>query len=322
MHPLERLVNLTALMLTARRPLTFDQIRDSIEAYQHGDSASAKRMFERDKDILREIGVPVELVPTDAWEVEKGYRIVEEQYYLPEIAFTHEEMWALFVAAHAPGEDAEAEHAFRKLAVAADEDLLEAMAGRRPAPGIDVSGPHLGRVAEALAARRRIRFRYKPVQGRAGVRRVDPYALLFRRGIWYVVGRDADRDDIRSYRLSRIRSDVEDAGEATAPPDGFEAATHLESGPLGDGRVDASRAARVAFTDKIAWLVIATTRGARSVRTGRDGWVEVDLPTDDPEGLAPWVLSFGPDARVRSPRALRDEVVRRLEALVANGTPA
>ena len=123
MHPLERLVNLTALMLTARRPLTFEDIRDRIEAYQHQDGASAKRMFERDKDILRDIGVPVELVATDPWDVEKGYRIVEDQYYLPDLSFTPDELWALFVAAHAPGEDEDAEHAFRKLAVGADEGL-------------------------------------------------------------------------------------------------------------------------------------------------------------------------------------------------------
>jgi predicted DNA-binding transcriptional regulator YafY len=274
-------------------------------------------MFERDKDILREIGVPVELVATDAWDVEKGYRIVEEEYYLPDMTFTRDEMWALFVAAHAPGEDAEAEHAFRKLAVGADAGLLEAMAGRRPAPGVDASGPHLGRIAQALASRRRIRFRYKPLQGRAGVRRVDPFALLFRRGIWYAVGLDVERGDIRSYRLSRIRSEVDDAGEASAPPDGFEASRHLGSGPLGDDGARAARTARIAFADKVGWLVVATTTGAVVAKTRPDGWIEVDVPTDDPEALAPWVLSFGPDARALSPRSLRNEVVRRLEALVA-----
>jgi proteasome accessory factor B len=318
MHPLERLVNLTALMLTARRPLTFEDIRDRIEAYQHQDGASAKRMFERDKDILRDIGVPVELVPTDPWEVEKGYRIVEDEYYLPELSFTPDELWALFVAAHAPGEDDDAEHAFRKLAVGADEGLMEAMAGRRQAPGVDVSGPHLGRVAQSLAARRRVRFRYKPVQGRAGLRRVDPYSLLFRRGVWYVVGLDVDRGDVRSYRLSRIRSEVEDVGEASVPPDGFEAARHLDAGPLGDGgsRAVTSRA-RIAFADKVAWLVVATVRDAHVARARAGGWVEVDIPTDDPEGLAPWVLSFGADAKVVSPKPLKDAVIRRLQAVVS-----
>jgi predicted DNA-binding transcriptional regulator YafY len=316
-HPLERLVNLTALMLTARRPLTFDEIRDRIEAYQQQDHASSKRMFERDKDILRDVGIPVDLIATDPWDVEKGYQIVKDLYYLPDIQFTAEEMWALFVAAHASGADDEAEFAFRKLAAGADDGLFETISGRQPAPGVDVSGPHLATVAAALAARRRIRFRYRPIQGRAGIRRVDPYALIFRRGAWYLVGLDADRKDVRSYRLSRIRSDVDDVGEAGPPPDGFEASRYLEAGPLGDGGPPGSRSARISFSDKVGWLVAATTRGARLGRTTANGWVEIDVPTDDPEGLAAWVMSFGGDARVLSPRSLRDEVVRRLEAISA-----
>jgi proteasome accessory factor B len=316
MHPLERLVNLTALMLTATRPLTFDEIRDRIEAYEQQDSSSAKRMFERDKDVLRDIGVPVELVATDAWDVEKGYQIVKDEYYLPDIAFTPDEMWGLFVAAHSPGQDPEAEHAFRKLAVGADESLLEAMAARAPAPGVDVSGPHLTTVAEALAARRRIRFRYRPLQGRAGMRTIEPYALVFRRGQWYVVGQDVDRGEIRSYRLSRLRSDVEDAGEAAPPPAGFEAARHLDMGPSDGGRRAGARA-RIAFAEKVAWLVAATTRGSSVVGQAVDGWTEIDVPADDPEALAPWVLSFGPDARAVSPKSLRDEVRRRLQTLAA-----
>src|SRR5262245_46261446 len=112
MHPLERLINLVALLLDSTRPLTFDQIREVMPAYQQADVSSAKRMFERDKDILREVGIPIELVATDVWDVEQGYRIPREQYYLPEVTFTPEEVWALFVAAHAPGEDGEAEQAF------------------------------------------------------------------------------------------------------------------------------------------------------------------------------------------------------------------
>jgi proteasome accessory factor B len=316
MHPLERLVNLTALMLTTSRPLTFDEIRDRIEAYEQQDHSSAKRMFERDKDILRDIGVPVDLVATDAWDVEKGYQIVKEEYYLPDISFTPDEMWGLFVAAHSPGEDPDAEQAFRKLAVDADASLLEAMAAKAPAPGVDVSGPHLTGVAEALAGRRRIRFRYRPLQGRAGARTVEPYALVFRRGHWYVIGQDVERGEIRSYRLSRMRSEVEDAGEAAPPPEGFEAARHLDVGQPAAGPV-AAATARIAFADKVAWLVAATSRGARVGKQTGDGWTEIDLPTDDPEALAPWVLSFGPDARAVSPKSLRDEVRRRLEALAA-----
>ncbi len=318
MHPLERLLNLVALLLNATRPLTFEDIRAKIPAYQQDDLASAKRMFERDKDALREVGVPVELASTDVWDVEKGYRIVKERYYLPDIDFSPDEMWALFVAAHAPGADGEAEQAFHKLSSAADANLLTAMADRAPAPGIDVSGPHLGAVADALARRRRIRFRYRPSQGRAGQRTVDPYGLVFRKGNWYLVGLDTEREDVRSYRLSRLRSAVKEAGPASAPPEGFDAAVHLEAGPWGLG--EPSETATIALTEKVAWLVAASTPGAVA-RPARDGWVDVDVPAGQTESFVSWVLSFGPDARVVSPKALREDVVRRLQALAADGTP-
>src|SRR2546422_8311366 len=92
MHPLERLLDLVALLLDARNPLTFDDIRRVMPAYQQTDSASAKRMFERDKDTLREVGIPIELAGTDAWDVEQGYRIPKDQYYLPDVAVTTDEV--------------------------------------------------------------------------------------------------------------------------------------------------------------------------------------------------------------------------------------
>src|SRR5919199_5050155 len=154
MHPLERLINLVALLLEARRPLSFDEIRRVMPAYQHSDPASAKRMFERDKDTLREVGIPVELGGTDVWDVEQGYRIPKDQYYLPEVSFTADEVWALFVAAHTPGEDGEARQAFQKLSTGTETNLLAAMAERTVASGADSSSPYLGAIADALARRR------------------------------------------------------------------------------------------------------------------------------------------------------------------------
>ena len=104
MQPLERLVNLVALLLESRTPLTFEQIREKLaEAYEHEDVNSAKRMFERDKDVLRDIGVPIEVVAVDVWDAEQGYTIPKEHYYLPEIHFTPEEITALAVAARSGG---------------------------------------------------------------------------------------------------------------------------------------------------------------------------------------------------------------------------
>ena len=117
MEPLERLLNLVGLLLETRVPLTFEQIRETLEPYRQENVDSAKRMFERDKDILRDYGVPLELVDTDAWGTEQGYVIPKDAYYLPEISFTPEELGALFVAAQGVRNDTPAEEAVRKLMV-------------------------------------------------------------------------------------------------------------------------------------------------------------------------------------------------------------
>lgn len=311
MHPLERLINLVVLLLEANRPLTFDEIRELIPGYGQPDHASAKRMFERDKDILRDAGVPVDLAPTDIWEVEQGYRIPKDRYYLPEVSFTSEEVWALFVAARARGDDGEAEQAFWKLSVGVEDGFLTALADRPVAPGVDASGPHLGAIADALAGRRSLRFRYRPSSGKVGQRQVDPYALVFRGGHWYLVGLDRSKREIRSYRLSRIAGPVKEAGPGTAPPEGFDAGPHLQVGPWGLGRP--RTAARVGFSPKVAWWAVPTS-GAGRPRTRTDGWVEAEVPIAEPDSFVSWALSFGPDAVVLGPPGVRQQVIERLEA--------
>jgi proteasome accessory factor B len=315
MHPLERLVNLVALLLETGRPLTFEEIRGVLPAYDQPDKASAKRQFERDKDTLRQIGIPVEAVATDAWEVEEGYRIPKDRYELPDISFTPEEVAALFVAAHAPGQDGDAALAFRKLAPGAGGGGLEP-AGDAAAPvGVDASGPHLPQVADAVSGRRRVRFRYRPVSGRAGRRDVDAWALLFRGGAWYLLGRDRGRKEPRSFRLSRVVSAIEDAGPGKPPPEGFKASEQLRVGPWGLGEPETT--ARVAFSPKVVWWALAGVPGARTLRTRRDGWTEAEVPAVAGDSFVSWVLSFGPDARVLAPRALREAAVRALEAVRA-----
>jgi predicted DNA-binding transcriptional regulator YafY len=314
MHPLERLVNLVALLLEARRPLTFDQIRDVLPAYLQGDKATAKRQFERDKDTLRAIGIPVEVAPTDVWEVEEGYRIPRERYELPEVEFTAEEAAALFVAAHA-GVGGEAAQAFRKLALGVDTGVLAGLAEREGNLGVDAAAPHLADVADAVARRRRVRFRYRPLQGRAGERDVDAWGLVFRRGAWYLVGQDRKRGEPRSFRLSRLASTLKDVGEAHAPPEGFRASEHVQAGPWGLGEPEST--ARVSFSPKVAWWALSGLPGARTVRTRRDGWTEAEVPAAGGDGFVSWILSFGADARVLGPGGLRDAVVERLQLVRA-----
>ncbi len=315
MHPLERLLNLAALLLETRRPLTFDEIRNALPAYGQEDRATAKRQFERDKDVLRQVGIPVEVLPTDPFEVEEGYRIPKERYRLPDVSFTPEEAAALFVAAQAEGPEGEPAQAFRKLALGAETGVLAGPGPSGVATGIDASGPHVIAVAVAASGRRRIRFRYRPLQGRAGEREVDAWRVVFRKGSWYLVGMDRRRGEPRSFRLSRIESAVREVGEAEPPPDGFDAAGLLAAGPWGLGEPDTT--ARMAFSPKVAWWALAELPGARTLRTRKDGWTEAEVPAGAGDSFVSWVLSLGSDARVLSPRKVRDAIIDRLEAVRA-----
>ncbi|HET7235567.1 MAG TPA: WYL domain-containing protein [Actinomycetota bacterium] len=313
MHPLERLVNLVALLLESKTPLTFEQIREKLaEGYEHRDQASAKRMFERDKDVLRDVGVPIEVVATDAWEVEQGYTIDKERYYLPEIAFTPEEISALLVAARSGG-DVSAEDAVRKLLSGAEGGILAGLGGSGLGGETEASLPP---AAEAVAGQRRVRFRYRTSRGESSDRTVDAFGLAIRGGHWYLVGHDHGRGEIRSFRLSRIVGELEVEGEGSPPPPGFRAADHVQAGPWGPG--EARTTATVAFAPDVAWWAANGVVGADVARTRPDGWVEIHVPWQPGESLAAWVLSFGPDAEAVAPPDLRAEVVARLEALGAS----
>jgi proteasome accessory factor B len=314
MHPVERLLNVTALLLEASRPLTFTQIRERIPAYGQRDLNSAKRMFERDKELLRETGIPVELAPTDPFEVEEGYRIPKERYYLPDLDFTPEEMSALLVAAHTPSGEGEAELAALKLQAASAGPLNES-GGGPVAAGPDLAGPRLLQVVEAVLGRRSITFGYRPPTGEVGERHVDPWAIVFRGGHWYVVGFDRIRGEPRSFRLSRVISEIADVGEGSLPPQDFDAREQVKAGPWGIG--DPAGEVLVAFAPDAAWWAIRSVPNGRVEGVRDDGWVEVTVPAGQLDAMASWVLSFGPDAEAVAPPELRTAVAERLGATIA-----
>jgi proteasome accessory factor B len=309
-EPLERLLNLVGLLLETRQPLTFERIRETLEAYRRGSVDAAKRMFERDKDLLREFGVPLELEDTDVWGTEQGYVIPKEKYYLPEIAFTPEELGALLVAAQSGGENSAAEQAARKLLYGADGGVLASLSGGPLASGSDARSALVLSVTGAVAAHRRVRFGYRTSQGIASDREVDAFAMLFRGGHWYLVGHDRERADVRAFRLSRFTSEPADLGEGDAPPEGFEAAGHVSAGAWAVG---GEERALVAFAPEVAWWAGGTLSGAQSEATLDDGWVEMSVPYADEGVLAALLLQFGPQAEVKEPASLRAEIVRRLE---------
>lgn len=318
MDPLERLIDLVILLLEQRMPLTFAQIRERLpEGYPQPKIESAKRMFERDKDTARAIGVPIEVV-TDELGAEPAYRIRKERFYLPTIDLSADEVAALVLAVRGGTPEDPAAVAVSKIL----SSLRDGSAGGAGAPSLATAttalplaggdgAERLFEIWSATADRKAIAFDYRVAEGGVARRTVDPFRVAFRGGRWYLVGHDRDRDAIRAFRLSRISSDCEVLGDAAAPPTDFHAEDHIKVGPWGAGEPTGS--ARIAFSPDALWPARQAVEVISETEL-TDGWVELEMPGGDPEWLATWVLSFGSEAEAISPPELRDEVVARLEA--------
>jgi proteasome accessory factor B len=304
--PLERLLNLVALLLDARRPMTFDEISDAMEGYA-GSKATAKRKFERDKDVLRAYGVPIEMEAPDPLAATEGYVIRQEDYYLPEIEFTPAELTALFVAAQGGTATSGASRGVRKLLYGARGGELSGSGGGPLVSGSDVGDQIVGAAAAAAASGRRVRFRYRDARGALAERTVDAYGVVLRRAHWYLVGHDHDRGQIRAFRLSRIDAGIEDDGEGGPAPPGFSATDHVSAGPWEAG----DDVATVAFSEPAAVLAMSAFTGA-SEQGRRGDEVILRLPYGEEGSMASLLLGYGPDAVVIAPEGLRARVVQLL----------
>lgn len=307
-HPSERLVNLTVALLEARKPMTFEEIRRRTRYYDQEDAESARRMFERDKDALRSLGVPIETREVDVFGGEVGYIVDRRTYELPDIDLDPDEVAALALALQVTGEDA-ARVALAKVSARAPDPNAS---GDEPAPRatIEIGGADLDDVADAVVNRQPLRFQYRTAAGEHAPRMIDPYAVVHRRGAWYLVGRDHDRDDLRSFRLDRVQGRFRTVGEPgsfTTPEDLDPAAaigTHEE--------VDAL----IAIAPSSLWE--AEVRGGEPTGDTYREWPVYRFPHAERWSTTTWVLGLGADAVVLEPPQLRDEVRSRLEALLGS----
>ena len=314
----ERLLNLIAFLLETDRPITIQQIQDTVPGYAGQSWDTFKRMFERDKDALREVGIPLELAPVVVrGEQEEGYRIPKERYYLPDLELADEELAALWLAAglvrlQDPGA---ARTALLKLAGELPPDLERARLSWLSAD-LGLAVPGLPRAFEAVAERRTITFAYR---GRSGeqVRTLDPYGLVHRKGTWYLVGRDHDRRENRSFRLDRVAGEIRfvsaGPGAEFEAPEGFRPQEALEAPPF-VGREGGPPAveALVAFDASTAWWIERTHPWLR-LAWGDDGSASARVPVSETAGFVSWLLSLGEGAYLVEPQDLRREVLARLE---------
>jgi proteasome accessory factor B len=318
----ERLMNLALCLMNTRRPVAKRELRVSIEAYHEAATDEAfNRMFERDKDDLRELGLVIDTV--ESLDGEIGYQARRDRNRLPEIALDAEEAAALALVAKVWQQARLAEAAtgaLQKLRAAGvpfdDPESGDGGpgGGERSAlePRIPAPEPAFEPLLVATRERRPVVFDYRKANAaRPEPRQVEPWALECWRGHWYLAGHDRDREAPRVFRLSRI------TGRVRTRPGGFtaEVPDHVDvratvAGWAGEG---ATTTARIRLRRDSGYPLRA--RAIESVPVDAE-WDELEVPYG--HGLGAWLAEFGPDVVVLGPDELRADVVERLRA-VAKG---
>lgn len=334
MSRIERLINLTAALLATDRALTSEELSERVPGYPE-DRLAFRRQFERDKDALRELGMPLVLIHLGTKGAElAAYRIDRDRYYVKDPGLTPSELSALTLAARLVRLDAgsrlggdgidgapDALSAMWKLRSDRVEQALAGTGGpghdheSKENGGVtaDVELPTdaaLGTIFEAIAAGRSLNFTY-----RDEARHVVPRALSFEKGRWYLAAYDTTRADDRSFRIDRMDTDVQ-LGNIVADP---MAASREAKAPrsmqrpweLGDGEpvvatvlVDASQA---------PWATRSVA--AKDVAINKDGSVVLTLLVRNLSSFRSFVLGFLDSAEILSPKPFREDMIEWLSGL-------
>jgi len=302
----ERLVNLTIALLATRRFLTKSEIFRTVEGYE-GAPEAMERMFERDKDDLRSLGIEIELGTFDPlFEDEAGYRITPSSYQLDLGDLDGTDIALLSLAASAwsgAALEKESTSALIKLASMGIESDSEPLSLLTPlASG---TNENFVLITDAIIRRSEIEFDYVSADLSTKVRRIAPYSLRGQSGSWYLVGRDLDKGSLRTFRLDRIASQVTVNKKAQA----FQIPDQIPM--ISDEEVK-----------ERALLHVRKNRGhqLRSLGTLVDSgeeWDVLSLPILDPSWLLRSILWHRDDVIVVEPISLRESVINSLNELRA-----
>jgi proteasome accessory factor BC len=314
-----RQLSLVAFLMAERRALTARDVKSNVEGYSEMSDEAFARRFYSDRAELIGLGVPLHS-QRDEFTGEELYTLRSEQYFLPELQLEEDELAALQTALYL----LEGRFAYAEPLRLALQNLALGRPGRLEAPtesavrvelrdpdySVEMSG-RLTKLENAISKQRTVKFRYWTIsRDEEAERTVNPYALLPENGSWYLIGRDLDRDDERTFRVSRIRGDIRFATRRERdfrPPEDFDA-----SGFRGRQRWqfgDIAGEAEIELDPDTAWWVERTIeRGEVEGGTFRTEYADVGQ-------LASWVLRQDGRARPLVPPELVTETERALRAV-------
>jgi proteasome accessory factor BC len=318
-----RQLSLISYLMAERRPVTATEIRRDVEGYSDMTEDAFARRFYADRAELDALGIHLSVdKPADGFSEQENYSLAPEAFHLPAIEFTDDERAALQTALTLlDGEFAYAE----PLRLA-----LQQITWGRPSPhgagmqqtvrlgitasagGADLSA-RLAKIDTAIYRRKRIEFEYYTMQsGETSLRKVDPYHLLFEGGQFYLVGHSHEREDVRVFRLSRIRGKVAYATKAEHDfqrPSDFDPREYAGRTPWQLG--DTVGTAEIQVSDDVGWYV---ERQFGAYGALSDNTFHTDYAI--PRLVISWALGLREHARVAGPPELVDEARERIDRIV------
>jgi proteasome accessory factor B len=301
----ERLINLTLALLATKRHLTKSEIFKAVAGYS-GSPETMERMFERDKDELRSLGIEIEVKGIDPlFEDEQGYLIRSETFQLRDNEFSKEELLYLTMAANlwhdtALGSDSKA----ALLKIQSLSGPIESDAINTPALRDSESAALLSSAFEAVDAEQLIKFGYKGKD-----RTAQPFGLYTKDGFWYLVARE--ENEVKSFKLLRIEGKIVKEGKAGSfkkPPE-FDLIKFLSN-----SRSEQEILAQVLVRKEQAHVL----RSKYSTKEIDDEWDLMLIPYIYEQEIIETILWYGTNVIVDSPASLRSEVISRLK-VIANG---
>jgi proteasome accessory factor B len=304
----ERLVNLTIALLATRRYLTKNEIFRTIEGYE-GNDESKERMFERDKDDLRSLGIEIEVGGFDPiFNDEAGYRIKPENYALDLGEISGSDIALLSLAASAwngQALNAIAHSALLKLksiGIDSDIDSIPTLA-----PRMASASSELVNVVEAITTKSAITFEYMAQDLSQQKRTIHPYALASRDGHWYFAGLDVDKNAIRTFRLDRVQGEIAlgKKMDVFVIPTGFDLFSHL----------DETVSQKIATVDVRKDKAFALRKQALSI-IDKGEWDQITIKYSDQTTFLDSLLWHLDDVLVIEPAELRDSIIDVLRTMV------
>jgi proteasome accessory factor B len=308
----ERILNLTICLLVSGRYLSKARIRDAVEGYRGLSDAAFERTFERDKDELRALGVPIEVGSYDPlFEDEPGYRILPAEFELPPIDLDPEEAAVVGVAARVWQHANMAEttrSALAKLRAAGIEPDTSQLAGLEPS--VQASEPAFEALWTAVIQRVRVSFTYRDGK----VRTVEPWGVTSSKGRWYLIGWDVDRQAERMFKVSRIV----DEPKRLSKPGAYEVPADLDLRTL-------ARSLAPPEPTAIATLALRPGRAPALCRRGSPTQSQAAVPPgfdvvavgySETRPMAEEICRHAADVVVIDPPELRQAVIEGLRAVV------